>query len=453
MSKVKTTKGASAKGSPSVNVSGRGRGRRASVSGSVRRQSRGGNTTASSGRLAVYTELILTEKKYVEDLSALVGVWLEPLFATGKLSENEVALVRSNVEFLRDFHAQFLREMAPDAKPSAKILNAFEKNAKVFSMYSVFCEGYDRAIEIVADAQQRYKAVKEVLADASAKSAGLDFNSYYIKIPQRICKYPLFFRELQKNTPKSESRKLHDRISKIKAEVERVSDSVNAKLAAAEQHREVLKIYQTLASSHSVSEHDLAFFVGDASRRWIGEWPVQVKAQDRNNKWKRHRFLLFSDSVVLGRANTQARLSIAGDPKRVYAKDILYFAHMNSLVVMVESGEEFSLNVTDANGSRYSNYVFKCDGNNAYSALVDARAAHDKVSKDRVRAGEQSRTALGIHAERRGLKLEPKVRQTKASMLRHKMNAADIPGTRKGEGASPFPIKKKTKKKKKKVMQ
>ena len=62
MSKVKTTKGASAKGSPSVNVSGRGRGRRASVSGSVRRQSRGGNTTASSGRLAVYTELILTEK-------------------------------------------------------------------------------------------------------------------------------------------------------------------------------------------------------------------------------------------------------------------------------------------------------------------------------------------------------------------------------------------------------
>ena len=65
-----------------------------------------------------------------------MGVWLEPLFATGKLSENEVALGTDKCRVFARFSRPedfFCVKPAPDSiSRSPKILNAFEKNAKVF---------------------------------------------------------------------------------------------------------------------------------------------------------------------------------------------------------------------------------------------------------------------------------------------------------------------------------
>jgi hypothetical protein len=129
------------------------------------------------------------------------------------------------------------------------VASAFTKMAEYLKVYSVYCSNQDTALKLVEDAEKRVPAFKKWITANQQKflSRGLDLRDFLIKPTQRICKYPLFLRELIENTaPDADThRELLEVNTKISAVVLHINEQRRLKVGL----EGVLEVYQRLSNA------------------------------------------------------------------------------------------------------------------------------------------------------------------------------------------------------------
>eukprot|EP01121_Diplochlamys_sp_Union-15-3_P011158 TRINITY_DN3200_c0_g2_i5.p1 TRINITY_DN3200_c0_g2~~TRINITY_DN3200_c0_g2_i5.p1 ORF type:complete len:260 (-),score=49.27 TRINITY_DN3200_c0_g2_i5:2-754(-) len=196
-------------------------------------------------RAKVVEEIITSEFSYVNDLKTLVKHYLKPSKEDSILTDEEVTSIFSNVEFLLGFNEELYRSLrkalghiggqspseTEGTKGGARLGDVFIKLGDFLKMYTVYCNNHTKALENIVKCQQKNQKFAKLLERNSAlpECKGLALKDYTIKPVQRLCKYPLLFRELLKFTPISHPD--HEVLKLTLAKVQQIADHVN-KIAA-----------------------------------------------------------------------------------------------------------------------------------------------------------------------------------------------------------------------------
>lgn len=162
-----------------------------------------GEGSAKDLRLYVLKEMLDTEQSYVADLDRLQK-YAGELRLDEVISSEAQAGIFANLDALVDFQRRFMLQM--EARLSNAILSdvtlsygcgigkLFIDNERGFSVYEQFCPNQSKADALIS-AEAANLAKK-----ASVMEPNVTLRAYLIKPLQRICKYPLLFRELLKHS-------------------------------------------------------------------------------------------------------------------------------------------------------------------------------------------------------------------------------------------------------------
>ncbi|KAJ3162810.1 cytochrome c oxidase subunit 1 [Geranomyces michiganensis] len=155
-------------------------------------------------RLSVVYEMIETEADYVRDLELMIN-YHKPLLQQ-TLTEAEINALFSNTEELVPVNQHLLDRLREkrDADPFIpEVGDAIVDVSESLKVYTTYCGNYPEAMKLVHKLQAGAET-KDALQNMmnSTEGRGLSLESFLIKPVQRICKYPLLIRELQKHTDK-----------------------------------------------------------------------------------------------------------------------------------------------------------------------------------------------------------------------------------------------------------
>jgi len=159
-----------------------------------------------------------------------------------------------------------------------------------FKLYADYCSQHPDSVikekELRETNQDFITTLKICESDPLCK--GLFLSALLIKPVQRICKYPLFFRELLKNIEDHNS-KAYQRLSEASVKLEEVVEKVNEGRRIAESMQRTLEIEQLVSGLHMA--------LLSPTRRYIEEHEFQVKQQS-------YQIFLFTDLVLVTQVNT-----------------------------------------------------------------------------------------------------------------------------------------------------
>eukprot|EP01102_Stenamoeba_stenopodia_P006579 TRINITY_DN1814_c0_g2_i2.p1 TRINITY_DN1814_c0_g2~~TRINITY_DN1814_c0_g2_i2.p1 ORF type:complete len:586 (+),score=123.34 TRINITY_DN1814_c0_g2_i2:84-1841(+) len=159
-------------------------------------------------RQMVIDEVLTTEEDYVNDLELTINLYLKPMREKKILESRALATLFSNIEMLYNLNKQFLSEFKKRLRASlysnmVHFGDIFKRMADYFKMYTVYCANQQDAVKTLEESKKVtafVNFVKETEKDPSCR--GLTLYSFLIKPVQRVCKYPLFIKDLLKHTPK-----------------------------------------------------------------------------------------------------------------------------------------------------------------------------------------------------------------------------------------------------------
>ncbi|XP_073258737.1 intersectin-1-like [Porites lutea] len=167
-------------------------------------------STTEQQRQNVIYELINTEEVYMDDLSATLEVFYNPLAESGLLTEQELVTVFINWKELiwcnmRLLKAFLIRKKMSTSVAITSIGDILCEMLPHLTPYVRFCSCQLKACQLLqnkTETNPEFKQLeKKCIADPRAK--GLPLSSYLLKPLQRICKYPLLIREILKYTPEN----------------------------------------------------------------------------------------------------------------------------------------------------------------------------------------------------------------------------------------------------------
>ncbi|OIR58419.1 MAG: RhoGEF Scd1 [Amphiamblys sp. WSBS2006] len=161
----------------------------------------GGKLEVRAGTKLGYllNELVETERVFVCDLERLSEQRRDCKYSS-LFDEETLEAIFMNIDDVLLFQRGFLMDMERRTQSrfieDIDVSGLFIKNTDRFKVYEQFCTGYGRACEVVRGNETKLKGVG-VLEDPVR-----EYHSYLIKPTQRICRYPLLLREIQKKIPK-----------------------------------------------------------------------------------------------------------------------------------------------------------------------------------------------------------------------------------------------------------
>jgi hypothetical protein len=248
--------------------------------------------TMDTRRLCL-TEIYETEKAYVKDLQYVVEEWLKPLRANEIVPRGQLPDVFGNIELILSVNTELFDKLEkclksyPEGSSGAQITGfgeIFESSSRLLVCYHQFCSNHSHALEVVA--QWRKHSKFEQFALERETASGLTLASYLIKPVQRICKYPLLFRELLRFTSEDHP----DR-----PPLERASEMLNEVTL---QINEIKRQAENLSKLHDIS-HQLSGYPGTIAEN--GRWFVKEGLLNKINpkgKIQERYFFLFSDVLI-----------------------------------------------------------------------------------------------------------------------------------------------------------
>ena len=175
----------------------------------------------------VVREIVSTERGYVADLELLATHFMPLLRSQLATSDRWGFRVDAQADELPDcsallrIHTEVLTQLAASGESASGVATAFAGMAPYLRMYASYCSAYERALQAADELRRDQGGL--ALAALEAKH-GQRIDSLLIKPVQRLCKYPLFFRELCTLLPESrpeypQLRLLADEVAAINAEV------------------------------------------------------------------------------------------------------------------------------------------------------------------------------------------------------------------------------------------
>lgn len=200
-------------------------------------------------RLKCVREIILTEEAYLEDLETLESVFMMPIQFQQVLSAEQFQRLFSNAAMLKPIHAELVQKLKDEAAAAGgagvHVGAAFLALCQYLKMYTVYCANHDSAVALLEELRQD-KAFMHTLGvcetDRHARGQGLA--SFLIKPVQRVCKYPLFFRELLGFTPADDPD--HAALAEAKARIDDVVRHINEGKRKLEQQQKMVDILASI---------------------------------------------------------------------------------------------------------------------------------------------------------------------------------------------------------------
>lgn len=236
-------------------------------------------------RQQVIDEIITTEKDYVNDLTYLVENYLTPLKYSNIAQPDQVMAIFSNAELILGVNKELLQNLE-DA--STSLGDAFLRMSPYFKMYSTYCNNRTKCLQTVASVKQSNKVFYEFIERVQSDK-GKFFDDYLIKPVQRICKYPLFFREMLRYTDSSSPE--HEKLEKVLGALNSVVDHVNESKRRQENMARAYEISVRIDVTH--------LNLLSASRQFLKESSIQYRAPDE--KIHEYQLILFTDLIILAK--------------------------------------------------------------------------------------------------------------------------------------------------------
>ena len=148
---------------------------------------------------------------YVQDLEVLVKDFLSPLRRSLEtdhpiLPYDDVSAIFLNVEMLLAVNSELLEYIDKNSATlqlSKCISEAFVRQLPSFGVYMLWCTKYPDAVKkhaLCLETSPSYRDFLDTLK-RHPRTRQMDLSSFLIKPVQRICKYPLFFKDLLKHLP------------------------------------------------------------------------------------------------------------------------------------------------------------------------------------------------------------------------------------------------------------
>ncbi|KAI8143681.1 hypothetical protein BJV82DRAFT_668725 [Fennellomyces sp. T-0311] len=154
-------------------------------------------STPKDTRGKVVTELLETERKYVQDLESL-QYYMREAQAQKVLPPDTLHQLFGNLNALVDFQRRFLihaEDNADRAPQDQRFGSLFVQLEDAFSVYEPFCANFQTAQALVVQETAKLQKLADIM------SPTYELPSMLIKPVQRVCKYPLLLQELVKSTP------------------------------------------------------------------------------------------------------------------------------------------------------------------------------------------------------------------------------------------------------------
>jgi len=154
------------------------------------------------GHLSV--EIVNTEESYNKDLEMLEEYW-EPAFRNSRIfEEKEVHSLFRDIKSIRKVHVAFLNYLRSlQTSYETEMAGAFLNFLDQFSIATAFVSAYKSMDDMLKRkrAAKSFDSKMKEIENSVPGNTGRDFTSYYITPVQRYPRYPLLFRDLDKNTP------------------------------------------------------------------------------------------------------------------------------------------------------------------------------------------------------------------------------------------------------------
>lgn len=164
-------------------------------------------------RLCVLNEILNTERDYVRNLAFLQSAFLQRIRQTPEnlqcLTPEQVKILFSNIESILEVHCKFLSaldgNLQPEPQSHHSLGHVFLQFRERFSVYGEYCSNHEKALRLLMELN-KIPHVRTFLLHlmllGGKKSTDVPLEGYLLSPIQRICKYPLFLKELLKRTPK-----------------------------------------------------------------------------------------------------------------------------------------------------------------------------------------------------------------------------------------------------------
>jgi len=252
----------------------------------------------------VIKEIIATEYDYVNDLNLLDSVFLTPIKIKNVLTPDEIQKVFGNLESLISINTEVIKTWEKRKKELDEsggdieqgelqiVCDIYAYMSESFKLYVEYCTVFTKALgELEKLMQKKPEFAKTIkICESDPKCKGLFLDTFLIKPIQRICKYPLFFKELMKLMPPDENNKAYQSLLKAQKKMEGVVDFVNERKREAEILQRVAEIQR-----HIDGLGKLNLLV---DRYFLKEGEMIVNDQS-------FYIFLFSDTVIIAKPKAQ----------------------------------------------------------------------------------------------------------------------------------------------------
>jgi hypothetical protein len=227
-------------------------------------------------RDSVFNEILQTETDYIRDLGVLVGLYLRPLKNEylGMVGEYDLKSMFKNVETILEVNSRLLAKLEEqEALPpkEQKIGAVFVSMLEEFSNYDPYCTNQvssEETVQKMLKENPRFAEFAEEVRQME-ESHNLEIQTFLMKPFQRICRYPLLLKELQKRTPSD--------WPDFKA-ITSAMDGVNIVMQGANETKRVtdsmLKVFdiqQKLIGASDVRNHSQLYYLRNHSNQfyWV----------------------------------------------------------------------------------------------------------------------------------------------------------------------------------------
>eukprot|EP01114_Cavostelium_apophysatum_P015535 TRINITY_DN4249_c0_g1_i1.p1 TRINITY_DN4249_c0_g1~~TRINITY_DN4249_c0_g1_i1.p1 ORF type:complete len:916 (+),score=312.20 TRINITY_DN4249_c0_g1_i1:107-2854(+) len=250
-------------------------------------------------RVEVLSEIMMSERYYVRDLELVINLFLRPVQNNDLLSREESEALFSNIELILKVNQEILNYMIQDFQMTKNIqlVNVgllFLKMVDYLKIYSIYASGQAQSMSSYDKLKKEKKDFAQFLVNTEKRTEcqGLNLLGYLIKPVQRICKYPLLFRELIKHTPRDHVD--YPNIELCLSKVQEVAEYVNEKQRSAESIKKMVELQDNLVDPPK------GFTIVAPSRKFIREGTF-IKVNDRGKQQERVLFL-FNDMLLYCKA-------------------------------------------------------------------------------------------------------------------------------------------------------
>ncbi|XJO78856.1 hypothetical protein BDV3_003234 [Batrachochytrium dendrobatidis] len=244
-------------------------------------------------RQEVIYEIITTESDYIDDLDIICEAYIKQLKKNKLIRSKDMAIIFSNIEQLLPVNMELLKSLVKRQETNKVIEyvgDAFIRVSDYLKMYTMYCSNHPYALIKLQSVRQN-KSVAKFLDQCAQQPEcrNLNLANFLLKPVQRVCKYPLFLRELIKATEPDHVDS--ENLVKALLKIETVVTIINEGARQTENVHKMLELQSKFVTRVNIVA---------PSRVMVKNGPVDVR--NTQNEVKRREVYLFNDMLVIAKA-------------------------------------------------------------------------------------------------------------------------------------------------------